>query len=377
MIDTNLRYVIAMLDGFGLDYYEKSYMPRLKKLASENFFKKGKAIFPTLTNANNISIVCGSWPETHGVTTNCYLDEATGDMRYLEDPSFLRSPTLFEVAKSHGLRSALLTGKAKTLGILGGCVDFGVAAQEPDEKIIKRYGSPPDIYSSEVNLWLWKVALDLLENRRDISVIYVHTTDYAMHRWAPEEAESLDHLAAIDSLMGHAADIGSDAIFLVTADHGMNAKKRCLDLHKISQEAGIPVRFSLSPVADRLLKHHSGYGGAAYVYLEEHANRDSVMEFIAGIPGVEECLPRELAAQRYHLMAERIGDIVIAADRETVFGTLDGNSRELPEGYRNHGSHHEDVIPLIAWGPEQVFKGSDEVLYNFDLTRSVFFRAQS
>jgi phosphonoacetate hydrolase len=373
MIDTNRRYLVAMLDGFGLDYYERSDMPQLKKLAVESFFREGRAVYPTLTNANNISIVCGAWPETHGVTTNCYLDEATGVQRYLEDPSFLQSPTLFEKARRHGLRSALLTSKAKTLRILGASVDFGVAAREPEPEIVKRYGAPPDIYSSEVNSWLWRVALDLLQNRRDISVIYVHTTDYAMHRWAPHEKESLDHLAALDSHIGEAARVAPDTTFLATADHGMNSKKRCLDLHKISRDAGLAVRFALSPVADRLLLHHGGHGGVSYVYVEELSQRERIMDFISTIPGVEEVLPREQAAERYHLMAERIGDIVVGADRDTVFGNLEGHSEELPAGYRNHGSHHEEAVPIIAWGPDGVFIRPEEVQYNFDLTRLVFF----
>ncbi len=39
----NRRYLIAMLDGFGLDYYETPNMPELKKLASEGLFKPGRA----------------------------------------------------------------------------------------------------------------------------------------------------------------------------------------------------------------------------------------------------------------------------------------------------------------------------------------------
>jgi phosphonoacetate hydrolase len=369
----NRRYLIAMLDGFGLDYYETSNMPELKKLATEGLFKPGRAVYPTLTNANNLSIVCGAWPEVHGVTTNCYLDEETGSPRFLEDPSFLRSPTLFEKARTRGLRSALLTSKAKTLRILGDAVEVSVAAQEPEMDIVKRYGRPPDIYSSEVNFWLWRVALDLLKNRPEIGVIYVHTTDYAMHRWRPDEQESLDHLAVLDSQIGEAMKIAPDATLLVTADHGMNSKKRCLDLHKISRDAGLGVRFALSPVADRLVMHHGGHGGVSYVYVEEQSDRGRIMDFISTLSGVEEVLSRESAASRYHLLANRIGDIVVGADQDTVFGTLAGHFEDLPSGYRNHGSHYEEAVPIIAWNLNAAFDWRDKMDYNFDLTRLAFF----
>jgi hypothetical protein len=44
---------------------------------------------------------------------------------------------------------------------------------------------------------------------------------------------------------------------------------------------------------------------------------------------------------------------------------------DLAPGYRNHGSRFEADIPLIAWnaplGP------GDDIQYNLDLTRLVFF----
>ncbi len=367
------RHLVAMLDGFGLDYYRRSDMPELKRLASEGLFKEGRAVYPTLTNANNISIVCGTWPETHGVATNCYFDQSTGSPHFLEDPSFLRSPTLFEKVRAWGLRSALLTSKAKTLRILGDAVQVGVAAQEPSPETVQRYGTPPDVYSSEINFWLWKVAIDLLENQPDIGLIYVHTTDYTMHRWGPDEEESLKHLSTLDHFIGEAARVAPEATLLVTADHGMNAKKRCLDLRKMCLEAELPVLFALSPVADRLLQHHAGHGGVSYVYVDEAGDRQDVLDFISTLPGVEEVLSREVAAARYHLPIDRIGDIVVGGDKDTVFGNLAEESEELPGGYRNHGSHHEEEVPIIAWNLPDELVRPEEVEYNFDITRLVFF----
>jgi phosphonoacetate hydrolase len=367
------RCVIAMMDGFGIDYYRRSEMPALKGMAGDGFFKEGRAVYPTLTNANNVSIVCGAWPERHGVTTNCYYDEAAGTTRFLEDRSFLLSPTLFEKARREGVKSALLTCKAKTLGILGWAAEVGVAAQDPDPQSVARWGAPPGIYSAEVNEWLWRAAVDILERRPEIGLVYVHTTDFAMHRWAPDAAESLSHLAAIDALIGEAAAAAPDAAFLLTADHGMNPKKRCLDLSRVCREAGMPLRFAVSPVADRLLEHHKGHGGVSYVYAVDPGERERLAGFLLSVPGVEEALVREEAAARYRLMAERIGDVVVGADADTVFGALESPSVDLGPGYRNHGSRHEEAVPIVAWNLKGGFSRGNEVEMNFDLTRLVFF----
>ena len=91
----------------------------MKGMAQEGFAKRGRAIFPTLTNANNISIICSSYPEVHGVTTNCYFDEKTGTAQFLEDPATILAPTIFERFHKKGVSSALLTCKAKTLKLVG------------------------------------------------------------------------------------------------------------------------------------------------------------------------------------------------------------------------------------------------------------------
>ena len=363
------RTVVCMYDGFGYDYYEKSPLTVMKSMAREGFVKSGRAIFPTLTNANNISICCATWPAEHGVTTNCYFDEESGTARFLEDAAFIMAPTIFERFHSKGIRSALLTCKAKTLKLVGHHADFAVAAEEPSAEVIERYGAPPHMYSSEINYWLWTIAIDLLKTRPDIGLIYVHTTDYPMHMWAPEDPLSLKHMAKLDELLGIARTTAPDALFLITADHGMNSKKKCIDLRKTCADHGIQLRFSVSPVADRLLKHHRGFGGVSYVYVNAEGELPVVSAFLRKLEGVDEVLPRQAAARRFHLMPERIGDLVILADIDTVFGDLEGPEEILSPEYRNHGSLYEEDIPLILSGYNGKIPSSDDFQMNFDLTR--------
>ena len=275
------------------------------------------------------------------------------------------------MAKREGIRSALVTSKSKTLRILGNYVDVGLSAQDADFQTIQDYGNPPDIYSSEVNRWIMRSGMQILQNRPDIDILYVHTTDYPMHMWAPEDESSLDHLSRLDLLIGEMADRYPDAAFLVTADHGMNFKRECLDLEKILRSAGFPIRAAISPVADRLVKHHGGHGGVSYIYLEDPTSRKEIMDFLCRLKGVDIALAYEDAAACYRLDGDRIGDIVVGADPETVFGTVECERMELNDGYRNHGSRFEESIPLIAWNTR--LSETDHIQYNLDLTRTLFF----
>ena len=155
----------------------------------------------------------------------------------------------------------------------------------------------------------------------------------------------------------------------------MNPKSRCLDLKKILAGAGFPIRAVISPVADRLVKHHGGHGGVAYVYVSDRAARADVIEFLARLPEVDRVLSVEAAAAEYRLDADRIGDIVVGADRDTVFGAVEAARTPLPPGYRNHGSRFEAAVPLIAWNAP--LRPGDTLRYNLDLTRVVFFEARA
>ena len=204
MILEKQRVVIGMIDGFGIDYFDAGPMPVLRSMSKAGLFNTVNAVFPTVTNANNVSICCGAWPKSHGITGNSYFDETSGQADYMESADFIRVPTILTRAAECGFRSALLTCKNKTIRLLSKGATIAVAAETPPADFIDLYGKPPPIYSREINYWLWAVAIDILKNREDIRLLYVHTTDFPMHSWAPGEAESKEHLTTIDRLIGEA-----------------------------------------------------------------------------------------------------------------------------------------------------------------------------
>jgi phosphonoacetate hydrolase len=365
------RTVVVMFDGFGMEYFEGSAMPTLKKWASEGIFTPVKAVMPSVTNCNNASICCGTWPSEHGITGNSYFNQKTGLEDYMEDGALLLAPTIFERAKKHGVSSALLTSKKKTTTLLGRGAEIVLAAEAPSSEWETRLGKAPGIYSREINYWIFEAALNLLADRPDIGLIYVHTTDYPMHMWPPEATESKEHLAKIDTLLQQISQVAPDAAVLLTADHSMNFKKRCWDLDKALEAQGAPIQISISAERDKYVKHHRGMGGAAWVYLKQAGDLNKVRAVLSGLEGVEAVLTRAEAAETYNLMASRIGDLVVLGDKDTVFGDLDVPMENLPASFRTHGSLHELNVPIIIHNcpsaPERSFYKN-----NFDLARWLY-----
>jgi phosphonoacetate hydrolase len=365
------RIVIGMYDGFGMDYLDASPLPAFRSMARDGFFKPVSAVFPTVTNANNASICCGAWPKDHGITGNSYFNERTGEADYMESADFIRIPTVIQRAAERGVKSALLTCKVKTIHLLGRGAAIAVAAEAPPPEFVALYGKPADIYSREINYWLWEVAADILRRRRDIGLVYVHTTDYPMHMWAPAADESKEHMETLDGLLAEARAAAPDAAFLLTADHGMNYKRRCWDLFKACRESSAEVRFALSAEKDRYVKHHRTFGGAAWVWLKSPKDEERVADALLELKGIEAVLPRREAAEKFGLMPERIGELAVFGDAETVFGELETPMEQLEPSYRSHGSLHESSIPLIIYNSSVQLPAAEAFAANLDLTRHI------
>jgi phosphonoacetate hydrolase len=364
------RVVVIMFDGFDPRYLAASKMPVMEQWKRDGIYKQVTGVMPSVTNANNASICCGAWPETHGIIANSYFDEKSGEELYVESADLLLAPTLFERAGRYGVKSALLSSKAKTITFLSRGAEIVLTAEDPTPDWVQKLGPAPEIYSREINYWLFQAAIDILKHRPDIGVLYVHTTDYPMHTWAPEAPESKEHLARLDDLFGQAMKAAPDAAFLATADHGMNAKSACWDLEQVCAKRGVPIRKAVSTGRDRYMKHHRGCSGAVYVYMKSPQDAARVREIISGVKGVERILTREEAARDFHLMASRIGELVVLGDQDTVFGELDDEQEHFP-GLRSHGSLHEINVPLFVYNAKNA-PTATYFNHNLDLARWLY-----
>ncbi|MFN7919701.1 MAG: alkaline phosphatase family protein [Bryobacteraceae bacterium] len=365
------RVIVFLADGLGPDYIKESRMPVLESWRARGIAKTVAGVMPSVTNANNASICCGSWPEEHGITANFYLHEASGRELYMETADLVLRPTLFERAAAKGVTSALLSAKKKTVSLLPRGASIVLAAEAPSREWTDPLGVAPHIYSPEINHWLLKAAIKILREQPHIGVLYVHTTDYPMHMWPPEAPESQKHLALLDSLFGELASAAPDAAILLTADHGMHHKDRCWDLEKACAARGVPIRSAISAEQDKYLKHHRGFGGTAWVYLKSPKDADRVAGEIGKLAGIESVMTRGEAAKRFRSMPSRIGELVVLGNQGTVFGGLDTESETLPPEYRSHGGSAEASVPLVVYNAKGA-PAADYFRSNVDLARWLF-----
>jgi phosphonoacetate hydrolase len=115
------------VDGFGSEYLAQSDMPILKAMIASEIYVEVADVLPSVTNVNNASIVTASLPAEHGITGNYYYDPATKAGTFMESSEFRLRPTIFEQARSCGVRTAFVTSMEKLMSPSRGA-DFTVAA---------------------------------------------------------------------------------------------------------------------------------------------------------------------------------------------------------------------------------------------------------
>lgn len=374
------RILIVMMDGFDPAYLQASDMPNTKQMIAKGFYKTVKGVMPSVTNVNNTGICCGGPPSRHGITANSYFDLQTKMEEYMDKASMVLAPTVFERAAQLGMKSALMTAKKKTQSLLRTGATIRLAAEAPqnaegsDIDWVGRLGPAPDIYSPEINHWLFR-ATQIVLDETDADLVYFHTTDYPMHMEPPWGDMSRFHLGEWDRLLGETLDAHPDLEVYMSADHGMNFKSRCHDLNKVLPRKGIDIFFAMSAERDPYVKHHRTFGGTAFVWLKEPGDFARVADACRRLDGVEAVYDRYAAASEFLLHPDRIGDMLVTGDLDTVFGPLDGAEgyEEMPEGFRTHGGSDEAVAPLIVYNRKVDPKLWREMAYNFDLTRPIGF----
>jgi phosphonoacetate hydrolase len=359
---SNRKAVIALVDGFGPEYFEKSDMPALRRIKAGGGFKVVSGMVPSVTNVNNASLATATFPDEHGITTNFYYDPAKGTAEEMKSPRFLKRPTILERAAAKGWKTAIVSSKDKIRTLCSGGAAIAVSAEKPESRFLGIAGEAESMYSAAVNYWSLRMARHLLL-KEGVDLLYLSTTDYMMHTYAPDEAHSLEHLHVVDKMLGEILDDHPRIESYLTADHGMNSKSRALDPVKLLRAAGIDAA-SAPLISDSHKIHHQDLGGSYYIYLRNPNEAAKAIRILKAEPEIEEVLTRKDAAARFRLMATRIGDLFTLARKDAVFGDLDAVRKRVR--VRTHGSAHEAAVPLFIHGKKADLSG---YRYNFDLTR--------
>jgi len=301
----------------------------------------------------------------HGICGNYLFDTASGTEVMMNDPKWLRAPTLLAALSDAGKSLAVVTAKDKLRKLLGHqmkgiCFSSEKADQVSLEEngiedVLGLVGLPlPSVYSADLSEFVFAAGVKIMHKYRP-DVMYLSTTDYVQHKHAPGTEGANSFYRMMDGYLQQLEDLG--CVIVLTADHGMNAKVAMDGTPDViylqdwfDHLLGGGVARVILPITDPYVVHHGALGSFATVYLPESINIEAARKRLAALKGMELVLSREQAAERFELPADRIGDIVAVSERFTVIGTSasrhDLSALEVP--LRSHGGMSEQRVPLIV-----------------------------
>ena len=366
--------VVVCVDGCEPEYINQAIAtgraPYLASLRESGTCLTADCVVPSFTNPNNLSIVTGAPPSVHGICGNYFWDRDAGAEVMMNDPKYLRSGTLLAAFAEAGAKVAVVTAKDKLRALLGHrLAGICFSAEKADQatydangiaSVPMLVGMPvPSVYSAELSEFVFAAGVKLLERERP-DVMYLSTTDYVQHKAAPGVGAANHFYAMMDGYLGRLDALGATVV--LTADHGMNAKTDAFGRPNIvflqdilDRALGAGTTRVILPITDPYVVHHGALGSFATVYLSSPVAASDAAVRIAALPGIELVLAREEACARFELPPDRVGDLVVIAERLTVIGTArerhDLSGLDAP--LRSHGGISEQQVPLIANRPAE------------------------
>ena len=364
--------VVVCVDGCEPDYLGQAvatgHMPWMKKALSHGTGLVAECVVPTFTNPNNLSIVTGVPPSVHGICGNYLFDIENQVEVMMNDPKWLRAPTILAALSNAGQKLAVVTAKDKLRQLLGHQMkgicfsaekaDQANLAEHGIDQVLAKVGKPlPSVYSADLSEFVFAAGVWLMQHQRP-DVMYLSTTDYIQHKFAPGTDGANAFYAMMDGYLQQLEDMG--CVIALTADHGMNAKVGMDGQpHVIYLQdwfdawLGPAVARVILPITDPYVVHHGALGSFATVYLPSSADAADAVKRLQAVQGIEAVYTRAQAAAHFELPADRIGDLVVVSERFTVLGTAlskhDLSGLDVP--LRSHGGVSEQRVPLVLNRP--------------------------
>ena len=355
--------VVICLDGCEPEYLDvaisEGLMPNLKRIRSEGTDALAHSVIPSFTNPNNMSIATGRPPAVHGICGNFLFDPETGEEVMMNDVRFLRAPTLFSKYYEGGSRVAVVTAKDKLRALLGDGLKFDenraicFSSEKADQatkgnngiqNASEWLGRPvPEVYSADLSEFVLAAGVKILKEWSP-NVMYLSTTDYIQHKFAPNQQGAKDFYAMADAYIGELDALG--AALVVTADHGMkpkhdvNGEPSVIYLQDLLDEwLGIKKARVILPITDPYVVHHGALGSFATAYLPSEVDANEITSKLSNIDGILLVVNKSEAVERFDLPPDRIGDIVIISTENMTLGTsVDRHDlAALKEPLRSHG----------------------------------------
>jgi predicted AlkP superfamily pyrophosphatase or phosphodiesterase len=240
-------------------------VPALAALRDAGSYADGvEGVYPSLTYPSHTAIATGCRPARHGIMSNTAFDPERGSPRWLGSAAEIRVPTLWDVAREAGLRTAALSWPVN----VGARIDFLIpegqpASSKPAWAEAARRMSTPGLVDEVLAVtggdnpsgsgdmqgrdrFFAAAAAHLIKTRKpDLLLLHLVQGDAAHHAYGRGSAEAGRAFEAIDAHVAQVvgaideAGLRGETLIVVTGDHGFRRVHSAFQPNVVLREAGL------------------------------------------------------------------------------------------------------------------------------------------
>jgi len=343
---------IVLINAVGLTPRWLEQAPRLKALAARGWQANMPEVQSAVTCTAQATMLTGTTPDRHGVVANGWLFRETSEVRFWQQSNrLIQGEPFYATARrrarerGQAFKSAKLfwwfnQGAAVDISVtpkphyaVDGNKAFGITGSPPRvaESLEKQLGAFPfsSFWGPMAGLrstqWIASAAgLVLLDERPDLSLVYLPHLDYEPQRRGPSGCDMARQVRELDEacapLLDAAETIGAKV--WVVSEYGHCDVTKPVYLNRVLRSAGL-LEVRRGPFGEQLDLYGSRAFAVvdhqlAHVYVADPADVPRVKDLLAPVPGVAKVLAGEERAS-IHLDHPRSGEVIVLADREAWF----------------------------------------------------------
>jgi len=312
------------LDGFRYDYAKKFGAKNLLEIARNGVSTEGLTpIFPSKTFPNHYSIVTGLTAENHGLVSNHFYDQKSGETYSLrkreqvQNGKWYGGTPLWVAARKQGMVTASYFWVGTEAKIQG---------TRPHYYFKYNHSTPNEERVAQVIKWL-----QMPEKKRPHYItLYFSIVDSAGHKFGPDASETQKAVLEVDRLIGKLRSgmksTGLPINFLISSDHGMSP---------LSSSKTFYLDDCFKPLPTQKL---IGGGSFAMLYLKNKSELISSFNQLKKCPHLDVYTKQSIPKSLSYSNSSMIGDIILSTHPPYYMLTDKKRSRESVKG----GTHGYD-----------------------------------
>jgi len=212
----------------------------------------------------------------------------------------------------------------------------------------------PEVYSAELSEFVFAAGVKLLDEFKP-DLMYLTTTDYVQHKFAPGDPKANAFYEMFDKYLTQLDAAG--AAIVITGDHGMKPKHNSdgspavIYLQDLLDEwIGEAQARVILPITDPYVVHHGALGSFATIYLPDGSDIAQIIGKLDAMEDIISVTTNAQACEAFELPKDRIGDIVVISGENMTLGTSEHRHdlAALNEPLRSHGGLTEQEVPFIV-----------------------------